>query len=146
MFIFKILLLSICHSFYTIYFKLINDKTQPTSTILIIDPYSHTHPYINVALNVYLINQILEQYLNLLFFPWITNFIMESYNNMIIIYIHVTNPVYFLIINLYKVYYIYSIMKHSIYGCGQWSPPSATSEAKGEWEVGADKRPIGCSN
>ena len=71
---------------------------------------------------------------------------MESYNNMIIIYIHVTNPVYFLIINLYKVYYIYSIMKHSIYGCGQWSPPSATSEAKGEWEVGADKRPIGCSN
>ena len=69
MFIFKMLPLSICHSFYKIYFKLINDKTQPTSTILIIDPYSHTHPYINIVLNVYLINQILEQSLTLLFFP-----------------------------------------------------------------------------
>ena len=40
---------------------------------------------------------------------------MESYNHMIIIYTHVTNLVYFLIIKLYKLYYIYSIMKRSIY-------------------------------
>lgn len=36
---------------------------------------------------------------------------------MIIIYTYVINLVYFLIIKLYKVYYIYSIMKRSIYGC-----------------------------
>ena len=41
------------------YYKL-NDKTQLTSTILIIDPYNHTHLYINNTLKVYLTNQMLE--------------------------------------------------------------------------------------
>ena len=35
------------------YFQ-IDDETQPTGTILIFNPYSNTHPYINNTLNVYL--------------------------------------------------------------------------------------------
>ena len=44
------------------------DKSQPISVELIIDPQSHTYLYINNTLNVYLINEILEQSLTLLTF------------------------------------------------------------------------------
>ena len=61
--------LSICHYYLFIFFKF-DDKTQPTCIVLIIDPKSHTHPYIyiNNILCVYLTNQIFEESLNLLFF------------------------------------------------------------------------------
>ena len=59
--------ISICHCFHKKYFKL-NDKTQPIDTVLIIEPHSHTHPYINNTLSVYLTNQMLEQSLAFLFF------------------------------------------------------------------------------
>ena len=54
--------------------------------ILIIDPYSHIHLYINNILSVYLTNQILQ-----------TSF------TFLTIYTHVTNTPYFLILKLYKV-------------------------------------------
>ena len=41
---------------------------QPTDTILFIKPHIHVQPYINITLSVYLINQIFEQLLTLLFF------------------------------------------------------------------------------
>ena len=47
---------------------------------------------------------MLEQPLALLlFFLKLTNFITKQYSNMIIIHTHVRNPLYFLIIKLYKV-------------------------------------------
>ena len=47
---------------------------------------------------------MLEQPLALLlFFLKFTNFITKQYSNMIIIHTHVRNPLYFLIIKLYKV-------------------------------------------
>ena len=41
---------------------------QLTDTILFINPHIHIRPYINIILNIYLINQIFEQLLILLFF------------------------------------------------------------------------------
>ena len=52
-----------------------------------------------------------EESLILLFL--ITKFTTKWYYNMIIIHTHVTNPLYFLIIKLYKIilyYYIYTII------------------------------------
>ena len=56
---------------------------------------------------VYLINQMFEESLTLIFFLT-TNFITKCYHNITTIHIDVTNPLYFLIIELYKVIlYVY---------------------------------------
>ena len=53
-----------------------------------------------------------EESLTFLFFL-ITNFITKCYYNMIIIHTYVTNPLYFLIIKLYKVIlYIFILYTH----------------------------------
>ena len=49
-------------------FTKLNDKTQTTSTTLMIDPHNYTHLYINNTLSVYLKNRMLEQLLTLLLF------------------------------------------------------------------------------
>ena len=69
--------LSICHRFYKIFFK---KMTKLNSlTLYYIDSQNHVHLYINNTLGVYLINQILENSLTLLFFfSWIANFITKS--------------------------------------------------------------------
>ena len=48
-----------------------------------------------------------------IFFLNFSNFMTKSYYNMITIYTHVTNPLYFSIIKLYKVIlYLYCTHKH----------------------------------
>ena len=125
-FIFMQLSLSICYCFYKKYFKL-NEKTQPMCIVLIIDPKSHTHPYIYKWYIMWLLNQsnvcflkkkkktikCLKNY-QLYYFCLIANFIIKCYYNMIIIHTHITNPLYFLIIKLYKVIlYLYYTHTHS---------------------------------
>ena len=70
------------------------------------------HTYINNILCVYLSNQMFEESLTLIFFLT-TNFITKCYHNIITIHIDVTNPLYFLIIELYKVIlYVYYTHTH----------------------------------
>ena len=54
-FFMQLSLSNICHCFIK-KFKL-NDKTQPTSTVLIINPHSHTHLYIYNTLSAQLLDQ-----------------------------------------------------------------------------------------
>ena len=83
------------------------------------------HTYINDTLCDYLTNQMfafskkkkpikcLKNY-QLYYFCLIANFIIKCYYNMIIIHTHITNPLYFLIIKLYKVIlYLYYTHTHS---------------------------------
>ena len=70
--------------------------------VLIIDAHNYTNSYIKLYTSIYLTNQMLGQSLTLrFFFLNFTNFITKFNYNMITIYTHVTDHIYFLIIKLY---------------------------------------------